>query len=190
MSEVDWNVMWVCQWDGECSSIHDTPEDAQDYGNDRGDDKPFHVFPIRLQRWVPAMEALPPAGVKVLARAITGEHLQCDWCMTVGWRLQDGTCASRNYVTHWMPLPEPPPQKFYRIRMTNNSEVMTMNDKKNVAAHSEHNRTLTDDERLAIEWAAVSAREQSQVAIHKTLRRLLARGSSPQDCERETDDRD
>lgn len=32
---------------------------------------------------------------------------------------------------------------------------------------------FTSDERLAIEWAAVVARDQSQVAIHKTLRRVL-----------------
>ena len=35
--------------------------------------------------------------------------------------------------------------------------------------------TLTETERLAIEWAAVIAKEQSQVAVHKTLRRLLER---------------
>ena len=35
--------------------------------------------------------------------------------------------------------------------------------------------TLTETERLAIEWAAVIAKEQSQVAVHETLRRLLER---------------
>lgn len=32
---------------------------------------------------------------------------------------------------------------------------------------------LTGEERLAIDWAASLAREQSQVAIHKTLRAML-----------------
>lgn len=32
---------------------------------------------------------------------------------------------------------------------------------------------FTSDERLAIEWAAVIARDQSQVAIHKTFRKML-----------------
>jgi hypothetical protein len=34
---------------------------------------------------------------------------------------------------------------------------------------------LSGDERLAVEWASVIAREQSQVALHKTLRSLLER---------------
>lgn len=32
---------------------------------------------------------------------------------------------------------------------------------------------FTSDERLAIEWAAVTARDQSQVAIYKTFRKML-----------------
>lgn len=32
---------------------------------------------------------------------------------------------------------------------------------------------LTPEQRLAIDWAASLAREQSQVAIHKTLRAML-----------------
>lgn len=34
---------------------------------------------------------------------------------------------------------------------------------------------FTQEERLAIDWAAVCAAAQSQVAIHKALRKLLAR---------------
>lgn len=34
---------------------------------------------------------------------------------------------------------------------------------------------LTETERLAIDWAAVCAAAQSQVAVHKTLRKLLER---------------
>jgi hypothetical protein len=32
---------------------------------------------------------------------------------------------------------------------------------------------LTPEQRLAIDWAASVAREQSQIAIHKTLRAML-----------------
>ena len=68
MRDADWNVVWVCQWEGEGgSSIHDTPEDAREYGANRGDDEPFKVFPVRLQRWVLAVESLPPDGVQVLS---------------------------------------------------------------------------------------------------------------------------
>ena len=35
--------------------------------------------------------------------------------------------------------------------------------------------SLATEERLAVEWAATVAREQSQVALHKTLRSLLDR---------------
>ena len=44
-----------------------------------------------------------------------------------------------------------------------------------VASLYEDTATLTEAERLAIEWAAVAARDQSQVAVHKTLRALLER---------------
>jgi len=44
-----------------------------------------------------------------------------------------------------------------------------------VAPLYEEQETLSEVERLAIEWAAVAARDQSQVAVHKTLRRLLER---------------
>jgi len=44
-----------------------------------------------------------------------------------------------------------------------------------VAPLYEEPETLTETERLAIEWAAVIAKEQSQVAVHKTLRALLER---------------
>ena len=44
-----------------------------------------------------------------------------------------------------------------------------------VAPLYEEQPTLTETERLAIEWATVAARDQSQVAVHKTLRRLLER---------------
>ncbi len=110
MRDADWNVVWVCQWEGEGgSSIHDTPEDAREYGANRGDDEPFKVFPIRLQRWVLAVESLPPDGVQVLARSITGRQFQCAYCQAYGgWRDYDGSYWSRSHVTHWMPtLVEP-----------------------------------------------------------------------------------
>ena len=44
-----------------------------------------------------------------------------------------------------------------------------------VAPLYEEQPTLTETERLAVEWAAVAARDQSQVAVHKILRRLLER---------------
>ena len=44
-----------------------------------------------------------------------------------------------------------------------------------VALYRQPQPALTETERLAIEWAAVAARGQSQVAVHKTLRGLLER---------------
>jgi len=44
-----------------------------------------------------------------------------------------------------------------------------------VAPLYEDTAALTETERLAIEWAAVIAKEQSQVAVHKTLRAMLER---------------
>ena len=110
MKDANWNVVWVCQWEGEGgSSIHDTPEDAREYGANRGDDEPFVVFPVRLQRWVSVSESLPPDGVQVLVRTLTGRQHQLAYCQaTGGWRDYDGSLWSPNHVTHWMPtLVEP-----------------------------------------------------------------------------------
>ena len=110
MRDANWNVLWVCQWEGEGgSSIHDTADDAREYGSNRGDDEPFVVFPIRLQRWVPVRESLPPDGVQVLVRLWTGRQHQMAYCQATGdWRDYDGSCWAQSLITHWMPtLVEP-----------------------------------------------------------------------------------
>jgi hypothetical protein len=43
----------------------------------------------------------------------------------------------------------------------------------NAAWNAARATALTGEERLAIDWAATVAKEQAQVGIHKTLRRLL-----------------
>ena len=37
------------------------------------------------------------------------------------------------------------------------------------------NPPLTDAERLAVDWAATAARDQSQIQLHKTLRSIMDR---------------
>lgn len=53
------------------------------------------------RRWVPVEERLPPVNTAVLTRW-RGETFSVDW------RFPSGEWTTGAFVTHWMPLPEPP----------------------------------------------------------------------------------
>ncbi len=53
------------------------------------------------QRWISVQEQLPPVNTAVLTRW-RGETFSVDW------RFPSGEWTTRAFVTHWMPLPEPP----------------------------------------------------------------------------------
>ena len=63
------------------------------------------------RRWIPVTERLPEKnGQWVLCLCVSGaiEVLKFDYTMW-NWDAQyPGRCYMENYVTHWMPLPEPP----------------------------------------------------------------------------------
>ena len=63
------------------------------------------------RRWIPVTERLPEKnGQWVLCLCVSGaiEVLKFDYTMW-NWDAQyPGRCYLENYVTHWMPLPEPP----------------------------------------------------------------------------------
>ena len=63
------------------------------------------------QQWIPASERLPEKNDQwVLCLCVSGamEVLKFDYTMW-NWDAQyPGRCYMENYVTHWMPLPEPP----------------------------------------------------------------------------------
>jgi hypothetical protein len=58
------------------------------------------------------------------------------------------------------------------LRLAEQDATLTMCDG-NVTVMMDN--ALTPVDRLAIEWAAAIARKDSQIAVHKTLRRLLER---------------
>ena len=62
-------------------------------------------------RWIPVTERLPEKNDQwVLCLCVSGaiEVLKFDYTMW-NWDAQyPGRCYMENYVTHWMPLPEPP----------------------------------------------------------------------------------
>lgn len=66
-------------------------------------------------RWIPAEERMPEEGVKVLASAFGEDHYvaSCrkDMAGLLRWWTHNSLVyASESYgVTHWQPLPEPPP---------------------------------------------------------------------------------
>ena len=64
------------------------------------------------QEWIPASEKLPPAGWVLICvqqrwgpRDVnigTWDEYRKQWRSRLGWKVE-------GEVTHWMPLPEPPP---------------------------------------------------------------------------------
>ena len=66
------------------------------------------------RRWVPVAERLPDENNRwVLCLCVGGamEVLKFDYAMR-DWDAQyQGRCYMENYVTHWMPLPEPPKEE-------------------------------------------------------------------------------
>lgn len=66
---------------------------------------------LKRNRWIPCSERLPDENNRwVLCLCVSGamEVLKFDYTMW-NWDAQyPGRCYMENYVTHWMPLPEPP----------------------------------------------------------------------------------
>ena len=66
---------------------------------------------LERTRWIPCSERLPEKNDQwVLCLCVSGaiEVLKFDYTMW-NWDAQyQGRCYMENYVTHWMPLPEPP----------------------------------------------------------------------------------
>ena len=70
---------------------------------------------IRSQRWIPVTERLPeddiPQGRKTVTVLVCSEARRVQIASRVYWPKKDAWRWSKmmnNYVTHWMPLPEPP----------------------------------------------------------------------------------
>jgi hypothetical protein len=65
---------------------------------------------VTFQRWIPVTERLPHSGVVVLCacdmnavHALSHDDVMDDWDAMYG-----RVCFRKEFVTHWMPLPEPP----------------------------------------------------------------------------------
>lgn len=69
---------------------------------------------VTVQEWIPVTERLPEAG-KVLCITTKGHYKVMEWLATFNcWSDPGGidfTHFKREYVTHWMPLPEPPKEE-------------------------------------------------------------------------------
>ena len=66
---------------------------------------------VTVQEWIPVTERIPEKNDRwVLCLCVSGaiEVLKFDYTMW-NWDAQyPGRCYMENYVTNWMPLPEPP----------------------------------------------------------------------------------
>ena len=67
-----------------------------------------------MMDWIPVSERLPDIGVMVLAWFAwphvdhSYRHVEMAEISTGHWRPKGGNGNFDEYVTHWMPLPEPP----------------------------------------------------------------------------------
>lgn len=64
-----------------------------------------------MREWISVEDRLPEDGIEVLAytiahsvRVLKRNNLMDDWDVTD----RKNACIRSDYVTHWMPLPEPP----------------------------------------------------------------------------------
>lgn len=96
----------VCYKEEWCSIMSDSPD--PDMERDC-----WHF--IRAQRWIPVTERLPeddtPQGRKMVTVFVCSEARRVQIASRVYWPEKDEWRWSKmmnNYVTHWMPLPEPP----------------------------------------------------------------------------------
>lgn len=96
----------ACYKNEWCSMVTDSPD--PDMERDCG-----HF--IRAQRWIPVTERLPeddiPPGRKMVTVFVCSEARRAQIASRVYWPEKDEWRWSKmmnNYVTHWMPLPEPP----------------------------------------------------------------------------------
>ena len=69
---------------------------------------------LERMRWIPCSERMPDENNRwILCLCVSGamEVLKIDYTMW-NWDAQyPGRCYMENYVTHWMPLPEPPEEE-------------------------------------------------------------------------------
>ena len=69
-----------------------------------------YIESLTVQKWIPVTERLPEPGKWVLCacraniiEVLKYDHTMGDWDSTMPER-----CYMKGFVTHWMPLPEPP----------------------------------------------------------------------------------
>ena len=91
----------LCEWCGVCSKEH---RDAW------GCDDIARLQELQLPRWIPVTERLPEDGAEVLAWSQSG-FAYVDWWIDGAWKVNSLVDGKYEFVTHWMPLPEPPKEE-------------------------------------------------------------------------------
>ena len=61
----------------------------------------------KVPKWIPVSERLPEDGAEVLAWSQSG-FAYVDWWIDGAWKVNSLVDGKYEFVTHWMPLPEPP----------------------------------------------------------------------------------
>ena len=71
------------------------------------DEKADHLIAngVTMQKWIPVTEMLPEKDVKVLTWGVYGFSVNYRDRFSGRWR---GVNGRPQWITHWMPLPEPP----------------------------------------------------------------------------------
>ena len=66
---------------------------------------------VTIQKWIPVTERLPGGMDWVLCACVDKEvHILCYDYIMDDWDIHNrpNSCYGKGFVTHWMPLPEPP----------------------------------------------------------------------------------
>ena len=61
----------------------------------------------KMPKWIPVTERLPEDGAEVLAWSRKG-FAYVDWFIDGKWKVNGLVDDKHEFVTHWMPLPDPP----------------------------------------------------------------------------------
>jgi hypothetical protein len=110
MNFVDEPYGWGLVFDGRSGSLHESAGEAKDYAINYADDVSYRAFPLYERAWISADDRLPPNDEYVACLTMSGRPIAARRDAAGWWTVFCTTPYSVATITHWMPLPAPPPE--------------------------------------------------------------------------------